>query len=709
MVPVAAPRASVACAQVTGSRTPGTRWLARALGSRPLRRALTAAADPYFSYTATLTPVVIAVALLARRPGEVWLAVVLSLAATAIQFALGLRHTRRIVRHPVLWPLARLSVPLVYVAACVQLIGGPALPLLALFVPVVAAAAAIGPLHGWVTAAFTALFYLLPELGTLGSSAGVILRGVTLAGVSLVLAYGTRRIVAALQAAARDARAAAAAERRRSRQIVALDAIGRLLADAGPSAELLDRVLDLVVRRFGYPHVTIYLGDESRVELVAQRGYEEAIAAFDPGFGVAGRVMRERTLAFVPDVSADPDYVPGTLVATSLITAPLIVDRAFLGLLNVETTGSRRLDATDRSLVGILATRVSTSVALGRDRQALAARARLFRDIGDFSAEVASSLDVGPLAQVIVEAVNRVVGAETVVATILDRETGRYVVRAIRGGDDRAVGRDVRPGEGLGGRAIRDRAVVIDDGLTRDDLPASVADLELPAITHGVGLPLVRDGVVVGALTVARGASEPPFTDLEREGLQIVAGHAALAVANAFLHEEMRQLAARDPLTGLANRRHFDDALDRILAVHRRQRLSAPRPLSVILFDLDHFGAFNKEHGHQVGDAVLRTFGEVLAGRFRAGDLVARIGGEEFIVVLDGADRETAVRVADEVRAQLAQRRITTDDGRELHVTVSAGCAELDPAAPTREELLRTVDVALFMAKRSGRDRVVAA
>jgi diguanylate cyclase (GGDEF)-like protein len=694
---------------VTDTRTTWGTDVLKARGSRRLRQFLVAVADPYFTYTATLTPVVIAVALLARRPGEVWVAAVLSTAAVVIQLLMGYGNARRTIRHPTAWPLARLAVPLVYVAASVQLIGGPALPLLALFVPVVAAAAAIGSVHGWVTAAFTALFYLGPELGNLGSSAAVILRGVTLAGVSLVLAYGTRRMVSAFQTAATTARKAASAERRRSRQIAALDAVGRLLADAGPSPELLDRVLDVVVRRFGYPHVTIYLGDESRVELVAQRGYPEAIAAFDPSAGVAGRVMRERTIAFVPDVTADPDYVPGTIPATSLITAPLIVDGAFLGVLNVETTGNRRLDPTDRSLIGILATRVSTSVALGRDRQALAARARLFHDIGEFSAEVASSLDVAPLAGVIVDAVNRVVRAETVVATILDRTTGRYVVRAIRGADERAIGRDVRPGEGLAGRAIRDRAVVVDGALTASDRPASVAELDIPSIAHGLGLPLVRDGVVVGALTVGRGTTGAGFTELEREGLQILANHAALAVANAFLHEEMRELAVRDALTGLPNRRHFDEALDRLLAGHRRQRLTAPRPLSAIMFDLDHFGAFNKEHGHQVGDAVLRVFGEVLRARLRADDLVARLGGEEFVVVLDGADRETAIGVADEIRAQLAERRVPAADGRELQVTVSAGCAELDPAEPTRESLLRTADVALFMAKRSGRDRVVAA
>ena len=680
----------------------------RALGSRRARRTLGLLTDPYFTYTLTLMPIVLAVAILARRPGEVTIAIVLSVAAAGIQLALGLEHRRNVARHPIGWSMARLAVPVLYVGASVQLIGGPALPLLVLFVPVVAGAAAIGSIQGWITAGLTALIYLAPELGSLGSPAAFILRGVALAGVSLVLAFGTRRIVAALETALRSARGAAAAERRRSRQIAALEALGRLLADAGPSAGLLDRVLEVVVRRFGYTHVSIYLGDESRVELVAQRGYPDAIAAFDPSVGVAGRVMRERRLAFVPDIAADPDYVPGTIPATSLITAPLIVDGRFLGVLNVETTGGRRLDETDRSLVDILATRLATSVALGRSRQALAARVQLFRGVGDFSAEVASSLAVEPLAQVIVDAVSRFVGADMVAATLLDRETGRYSVCAIRGGDERAVGREIMPGEGLAGRAIRDRAVVLDT-LDEEARPRSLKGLDIPSLTHGMGLPLVRDGVVVGALTVGRTASGAAFSELEREGLQIVAGHAALAVANAYLHADMSELAVRDPLTGLANRRHFDDALDRMLATHRRDRLGDARPLSAIMFDLDHFGAFNKEHGHQVGDAVLRAFGEVLATRFRAGDLVARIGGEEFVAVLDGVDREGAVRIADEVRQMLASRRIRTEDGRDLHVTVSAGCAELDPAEPTRESLLRTVDVALFMAKRSGRDRVVAA
>ena len=665
--------------------------------------------DPYLFYTATLVPIVVLVALISQRPGELPLSLALGATAVSTQALLG--HVGRSQRlHARLgWQLIRLLPPLAFVAVASRYIGGASLPLLALYIPIVAAAAAAGTVQATVAAGVAAVVLLAPELRSLGSTSDVALRGVTLAGVALVLAFSTRRIVNALQEALVAARSAVRVERRRARQIAALEAVGRLLAEGGPTAEAITRVVDVIVRRFGYPYVSVYLGDADKVHLSARGGYVEALESFDSSVGVAGRVMRTRELAFVPDISADPDYIPGTLTATSLICAPLIVDGRFLGLLNVETVGARRLDATDRNLVAIMATRIATAVALGQGRQALAARAELFRDIEAFGRDVTSSLAIEPLAEMIIEATARVVAADTLAVTLLDRNDGRYLVRAGRGMPGRIVGREVPVGEGLAGRAIRDRATVIEKEVTTDQYPRSIQDLEIPALTHGVGLPLVRDGVVVGALTIGRTTASAVFSDLEMEGLQLLASSAALAVANAFLHAEVAELAVRDPLTGLYNRRHFDEALDRMLAVHRRERLTGWRPLSAIMFDLDRFGLFNKEHGHQVGDDVLKVFADVLTSRFRASDLVARLGGEEFIVVLDNATGEAAVDIANEVRGLLAERSVAAEDGTQLTVTVSAGCAELDAADPTQETLLRTADVALFMAKRAGRDRVVAA
>ena len=683
---------------------PGMRRVAR--GAVPLRLAFgqfSAVADPYVLYTATLAPIVVAVALLARRPGEIGWALSLSGLAIATQYVLSRWRPLRDSSLP--WQLARIGVAMVYVTACVQLIGGPALPLLGLYVLIVAAAAAVGAAQGWITATVAAALYLLPELGELGSPAAVALRGVTLAGVALVLAFGTRRIVAALEAAVREARAAVVAERKRRRQIDALDAVGRLLAAGGVSPAMLDQVIRLVVRRFRYEHVSIYLGDEARVELSSQVGYPEALPAFDPSLGVAGRVMRTRQIALVPDVRSDPDYVAGTIAATSLITAPLLAGHRFLGVLNVETSGDRRLNETDRSVVGIIASRIASAIALGQDHGAIEARTRLFRDIAAFAAEVAASLALDPLATVIATGVRNVVPADVALVALLDRADGTYAIRGVSGSGTTATPIPVDLRTGIAGRAIRERSsVLIEEPSVVEGMATSIA-----TISDGLALPLVHDGVAVGALTALRLAPGGPFSDLERDGLELVARHASLAIANAFLHQEVTELAVRDGLTGLYNRRYFDETLDRMLAARRRTRLETAKPLSAILFDLDRFGDFNKQHGHQVGDTVLRAFAEVLSSRLRAFDLVARLGGEEFIVVLDGTSREGAFLIADEIRAAIASRPIQSHDGTQLHVTVSAGCAALDDANPTRDALLRTADVALFMAKRAGRDRVVAA
>lgn len=155
------------------------------------------------------------------------------------------------------------------------------------------------------------------------------------------------------------------------------------------------------------------------------------------------------------------------------------------------------------------------------------------------------------------------------------------------------------------------------------------------------------------------------------------------------------------------NRRHYDAALD--LAIARCKRRPPPGNLAAIMFDLDHFGQFNRLHGHLVGDAVLRLFGGILKERLRSADLVARYGGEEFVAILEDCSLAEAVRVADEIRREFEARPVSGADGQPLRATVSAGCAVIDRADPTKEALLGRADVGLFMAKRAGRNRVVAA
>jgi len=686
-------------------RRRGVAALSRRRRRRLLRR-LTR--DPYLAYSVALTPIAVIVLAAYGNLGGLVALSVLSALFVAGQAVLALLPIRLRPLRSLSWSFLRLGLTLLYVAVIVELGGGPAGPLVALFLPVVVAAAALGGIQAAVIGGVAAVIYLAPELSRVGTTSELALRGMALAGVSMVLAFGTRQLVLTVERTSHHLRSAVDAERRRSRQIAGLEEVSRLLVSSGPTAELLGSALDVLVQRFGYQYVSIYLADGDRLVLGAQRGYEEPIAAFDGTAGVVGRVMRSHELAFVQDVRRDPDYIPVFDEVVSEICAPLVMDGQFQGILNVEAL--EQLDRTDRDLVATLADRVATVVTLGRDRQALGERAAVFRNLHEFTQAVSGTLELDRLAAAMVDAARRVVRSDVVALTVLERETSRYRVLAVTDMDPARLGGEVGLGEGLSGRAIRARTVVIDDHFTSASVPPDFRALAAdPILLLGAGIPLVRDGVVLGALSLLRKDSTDAFRPIEREAMELLAGHAALALANAFLHAEVEQLAIRDPLTGLYNRRHFDEALDRLLAGWHRAPAAARQPVSVIMFDLDHFGDFNKRHGHQVGDLVLRSFAAILRGRFRANDLVARMGGEEFVVVLEGATRADAELVADDVRIALGTLNLSNEDGERLTVTVSGGCAELDEGQATREQVLRTADVALFMAKRAGRNRVVSA
>ena len=163
-------------------------------------------------------------------------------------------------------------------------------------------------------------------------------------------------------------------------------------------------------------------------------------------------------------------------------------------------------------------------------------------------------------------------------------------------------------------------------------------------------------------------------------------------------------MATRDPLTGLFNRRYLDESLVRDLARAGRARES----LCVAMLDIDRFKSFNDENGHEAGDAVLKAIADVLKRETRAGDVACRFGGEEFVLVLYGADMSHAMMRLNRICAVIKRKRVAFDGKPLPAVTLSVGLAMSPEHGTTREELLRAADRALYAAKRSGRGRVVA-
>jgi diguanylate cyclase (GGDEF)-like protein len=230
-----------------------------------------------------------------------------------------------------------------------------------------------------------------------------------------------------------------------------------------------------------------------------------------------------------------------------------------------------------------------------------------------------------------------------------------------------------------------------------DEFSDPIAVGLLPGAHNVVVLPLHIDDRDSGIVLLEHGG-HPLQARLPRRTLVMLVqftAHAALSLRNARLLAERERLAALDGLTGLANRREFDQFLAR--EVNRANRTH--EPVSVVVFDVDFFKQINDSKGHLAGDEVLRSIGRVLAGSVREMDLVARYGGEEFAVVLPRCDQNDAVRVVSRVTAA-----VRASDDLE-GITLSSGVATLPVNGSSGVTLVAAADEALYASKRAGRDR----
>lgn len=167
--------------------------------------------------------------------------------------------------------------------------------------------------------------------------------------------------------------------------------------------------------------------------------------------------------------------------------------------------------------------------------------------------------------------------------------------------------------------------------------------------------------------------------------------------------QQLKEQANRDYLTGLYNRRYFNEIAQELIHISKRER----KVFSVIMLDIDKFKSVNDTYGHSVGDDVIKTLSKTIQETVRESDVVSRFGGEEFALLLPFTDRDGALKIAEKIRINVQNKKITIDDNKTLQFTISLGVDSIRETDKTIEQSLNRADNALYIAKKSGRNRVV--
>jgi len=530
--------------------------------------------------------------------------------------------------------------------------------------------------------------------------------------------------------------------------------VARALAVITSRDELLDRIVRTCAEGLGFGSASVAILDEDgrlRLKAIASRrgdltldamaGYSLALEDLETLLGIATRIGdlywvdgREPFLAELEArgaiVATTPSVPSSEWHPRSLLMAPLYRpgNEIFGVVFSDDPLDGRIPDSSRAILISALAHLASLTIQLHESRSYADAQLRILRaqrqrleDLFRASSEVQRAQRLEEVLQTSADAVTHAGGFKR--AAIYLRSGDRLELRVTSGVEPEDRAKLVAHGSielasfsalmQPQSRISRSYLFVNRRTPMTEELAARLSIPKRPAPDRpdrwapedSLTIPIMDQGKLLGVIQV----DEPVdgrYPDLEQvQALEFFADQAGLAVAQALQYDELKELAETDPLTGLLNRRSFWVLAEELVLTARAQRV----PLCAMFIDLDHFKSVNDRFGHSLGDEVIREAAQSLRGRLRAQDLLARFGGEEFVVALTGVDALQAAHLAESLRFVVAS---VAPKEQAVTVTASIGVALADPSArhlgPHRlvEELLRLADSALYEAKARGRNRV---
>ena len=324
------------------------------------------------------------------------------------------------------------------------------------------------------------------------------------------------------------------------------------------------------------------------------------------------------------------------------------------------------------------------------------------------SKALTSTLELDKVLDIIMENVQKLVQSDAWSLLLYDEERNDLYVAITKGKQPEGLqGMRLKLEEGVAGWVAQTgRPLIVKDVLNDkrfSDYVKSSAEGFIPRSVLCV--PVTSKKNIIGVLEVLNKKDGTPFTNKDMELLLKLVDQAAIAIERSNLYQKMANLAITDDLTKLFNLRYLYRALD--IEIKRCRRYNST--FSIIFLDLDSFKLVNDRHGHLYGSKTLVEVASILVNVLRDVDIIARYGGDEFVIVLPHTPVDMALKIAERIKSDINNYQFLREDGLSLRVTASFGVAGYPDHAKDEIELLKLSDQAMYMAKSLGKNRVVPA
>lgn len=413
------------------------------------------------------------------------------------------------------------------------------------------------------------------------------------------------------------------------------------------------------------------------------------------GEGLIGTAAKLKRPIYSQDVSKDRRYIPGFPSTRSELAIPLMLRDEVAGVLDCQSDLVNFFDNETTDLLTLFSTQASIAIQNAQLYALEQRRARQLEVINTIARQTTAVTDIRKLLDKASSQIMEPFHADAV--CILLQEHGLLVPRAYHGTltPRFPAGEPLPRALGVCQRALASNTpVLIEDVRQEPDYEARFEETLSELV-----LPLVSFGETIGVLTLESAVVGGLHAE-DIKPLESVADICAAAIQNAHYFERVKQLAYRDGLTGVYNRRFFENRMIEEIDRAKRYDLS----LSVLMVDIDQFKNLNDEFGHLLGDEVLKQVSQLFLKQTRKSDYVCRYGGDELALLLTETTGPNAIKVADKLRATISKWEFA---GVPRPVTLSIGVAEFPLNGYTRDQIIQSADKALYRAKQAGRNRAV--